>query len=226
MIEPVSGLLLIDKPIGISSFDIIRALRRQTNIKKIGHAGTLDPLATGLMLLLFNKATKQAMSLTKADKTYEAEITLGKNSSTGDAEGELTEVSDRQPTRSEIDEVIKGFIGEITQTPSQYSAIKINGTEAYKLARAGKLVEMPSRQVTIHSLEIMSYDYPKLRIRTHVSSGTYIRSLAADLGVQLRVGGYLSSLRRTVVGDYNVTDAVQLADVTAENLEGSLISVN
>lgn len=220
-LDPVrsGGLLLIDKPLGISSFDIIRKLRRQTSWQKIGHAGTLDPLATGLMLMLFGSACKKASQLSGLDKWYEAEITLGANSATGDGEGPISAVSDRIPDLSAVNVACQQFVGTISQTPSQYSAIKIGGTEAYKLARAGKQVTMPSRQVTVYSIEIDNYAYPKLRIIAHVSSGTYIRTLAEDIGAGLAVGGYISALRRTRVGEYDIGQASQLAVVENQNLK-------
>lgn len=220
-----NGLLLVDKPIGISSFDIIRRLRRQTGVRKIGHAGTLDPAASGLMLMLFGAACKQAEKLTKLDKRYTAEVTLGANSTTGDNEGEKLPVSDRQPTLEEVKVATLQFVGEITQTPSIYSAIKINGREAYKYARAGQVVEMPSRQVTIHELKLIDYDYPVVRIEAFVSSGTYIRSLAEDLGASLGTGGYISALQRTQVGKYRLEAAVELDTVTAESVVGQLIEI-
>lgn len=211
----MNGLLLINKPAGITSFDCIRQLRRTTGVKKIGHAGTLDPAATGLMLLLFGNACKQASQFSKSDKVYEAEITLGATSTTGDREGIITpviasEARQSLPTRSEIETVIKLFIGEIEQTPSIYSAIKINGQEAYKRARRGEAVEMPSRKVVIYELRIKNYEYPKLSIETKVSSGTYIRSLAEDIGAKLGTGAYLSALTRTEVGEYKLEDAISL----------------
>ncbi len=209
---------MIDKPSGISSFDIVRALRRQTGVRKIGHAGTLDPMATGLMLMLLGSATKQASQLVGLDKTYVAEMTLGANSSTGDAEGELTPVSDRQPTQKEVTAALEYFTGEITQTPNQYSAIKINGVRAYKLARQGKTVEMPPRRVTIHAIKLLDYTYPHVRFEASVSSGTYIRTLGEDIGTQLSTGAYLSSLRRTQVGSYDISQAATLESVSAASL--------
>lgn len=206
----MNGLLLINKPKGITSFDVIRQLRRITGVKKIGHAGTLDPLATGLMLMLFGTACKQAQQFSKLDKTYVAELTLGANSSTGDAEGELMAVSDRVPTLAEVEAALKRFVGGIEQTPSIYSAIKIDGKEAYKYARAGQAVEVPSRKVTINSIKLLDYNYPILKLEADVSSGTYIRSLAEDIGKVLETGAYLSGLERTRVGDFELSDALEL----------------
>lgn len=215
----MNGLLLVNKPAGISSFDCIRRLRRTTGVKKIGHAGTLDPAATGLMLMLFGTACKQASNFSKLDKTYVAQIELGKNSTTGDREGELTNISARQPDQAEIERTLKKFIGEITQTPSKYSAIKIDGQEAYKRARRGEEVVMPSRQVTVNAIDLISYTYPYLEISADVSSGTYIRSLAEDIGKDLGVGAYLTGLKRTSIGEYELQDAVELdSDQVGESL--------
>ena len=221
----MNGLLLVNKPVGITSFDVIRQLRRSTGVKKIGHAGTLDPLASGLMLMLFGTACKQAQTFSKLDKTYLGELTLGLTSTTGDEEGEKISGSDRVPTLAEIETAAQQFVGEITQTPSQYSAIKINGTEAYKLARAGKTVEMPSRQVTINSLEIRSYEYPRITFEAGVSSGTYIRSLAADIGETLGTGGYLSALQRTRVGEFDLLDAVELPTADNQVVTANLLTI-
>jgi tRNA pseudouridine55 synthase len=160
------------------------------------------------MLILFGDACKRASLFSKLDKTYTATLTLGAETVTGDAEGEPQPISDRAPTREEIEAALPHFVGEITQTPSAYSAIKINGQEAYKRARAGQEFEMPSRLVTIYSVEILHYEYPKLVLTCNVSSGTYIRSLAQDLGRLLGVGGYLSGLERTRVGSFSLANAL------------------
>jgi tRNA pseudouridine55 synthase len=225
MNEATSGLLLIDKPAGITSFDIIRALRRQTGVRKIGHAGTLDPLATGLMLMLFGEACKKASQLSGLDKAYEAEITLGFNSTTGDAEGELNKISDREPSLDEVQLNLSKFMGEIEQIPSQYSAIKIKGKAAYKYARKGQAVEIPSRKVTIHDLSLQSFEYPKLKVEARVSSGTYIRTLAEDVGRALETGAYLSALRRVKVGEYEIAESHKLSGVTKENLDSFLLTI-
>ena len=205
-------ILLIDKPAGMTSFGVVARVRRQLSQAaghkvKVGHTGTLDPFATGLMILVVGKATKRAGEFSKLDKVYEATIRLGQTSSTGDTEGEITAVSTEVPTRQAVEAVLQQFVGEITQTPPIFSAIKISGVRAYKLARLNKDVEMPKRQVTIYSLDLLSYEYPLLRIRTHVSSGTYIRSLASDIGLALGTGAYVTELRRIAVGDQSVQDA-------------------
>lgn len=223
-VTKMDGLLLVNKPAGITSFDCIRSLRRSTGVKKIGHAGTLDPAATGLMLLLFGTACKQAQQFSKLDKTYIAQIELGKNSTTGDREGELTNISERQPDQAEIERTLGLFIGEITQTPSKYSAIKIDGQEAYKRARRGEEIAMPSRQVTINAIDLITYKYPYLEISASVSSGTYIRSLAEDIGKELGTGAYLADLTRTSVGEYSLNDAINL-DSEPGVVERSLVAL-
>lgn len=213
-----SGILLVDKPAGITSFDCIRRLRKQLGVKKIGHAGTLDPMATGLMIFLVGSSTKLATSFLKHDKSYDAEITLGFNSSTGDKEGDLTAISEKAPDLSGVEAILPKFTGLIKQTPPAYSAIKIDGKAAYKRARSGEKVEIPEREVTIYSLNLGSYEYPKLNVSTHVSSGTYIRTLAEDIGKSLGTGAYLSNLRRTTIGDYTIEQAKPLEDVTQADL--------
>lgn len=218
-----NGLLLIDKPAGITSFGVVARVRgqlsRQVGKKvKVGHTGTLDPFATGLMIIVVGDYCKRAGEFTKLDKTYEATIHLGVTSSTGDPEGELTSVSDRHSTLAEIQAVLPQFTGVIQQTPPAYSAIKIDGQRAYKLAREGKKVAVPPRTVTIYSLEITDYLYPNLNIRCKVSSGTYIRTLAEDIGKVLGTGAYTSQLRRTSIDVWKIEDAqsvegVQVSDV-------------
>jgi tRNA pseudouridine55 synthase len=211
----MNGLLLVNKPIGITSFDIIRTLRRASGVRKIGHAGTLDPMASGLMLLLFGSACKQAQTLSGLDKRYAAHITLGATSSTGDNEGDKLIVSARKPSDSEVESALAGFRGQIRQTPSMYSAIKINGQEAYKYARAGQAIEMPSRQVMVYESSVVRYAYPIIELNCRVSSGTYIRSLASDLGDALNTGAYLSGLVRTEVGNYRLGQALALDEFNA-----------
>lgn len=210
-------VILIDKPAGMTSFGVVARLRRvlsqQAGKKvKVGHTGTLDPFATGLMILVTGKKCREAETYTKLDKWYEAEIVLGQVSTTGDPEGELTDISDRQPTQAEIEQVLQQFTGEIRQRPPIFSAIKINGQRAYKLARDGQEVEIPERTVQIYTLELVDYTYPSLQIRVHVSSGTYIRSLAVDIGKTLGVAAYCQALRRTKIANYDIADAKVLAD--------------
>ena len=242
------GIILIDKPAGMTSFGVVARLRRvlseQAGKKvKVGHTGTLDPFATGLMIIVTGKACKDAMRYTKLDKVYEATIRLGQISTTGDPEGEISaydadEISSKSTVRR-TDELARGsgcsierfaapsimrvqavlaqFTGEIKQRPPIFSAIKINGQRAYKLARDGKEVEIPERTVQIYALELLSYNYPELKVRAHVSSGTYIRSLAVDIGTALGTGAYCRQLRRTRIADYDVAAAQQLRDFGITN---------
>lgn len=214
----MDGYLLVDKPDGISSFGVVGRLRRvikeSTGQKvKIGHTGTLDPLANGLLILVIGKYTKRAAEFSKLDKVYEAELTLGAISSTGDREGKLTQKSAQQPTRAQVEHALNTFTGEIMQTPPSYSAIKIGGQRAYKLARAGKQVELEPRKAKVYSLQLQTYSYPKLSLITEVSSGTYVRSLAEDIGEALGTGAYLSALRRTKVGPYDISEALKLEKI-------------
>lgn len=226
-------ILLVDKPAGMSSFGVVARVRRKlseaTGKKvKVGHTGTLDPFATGLLVLLVGKGTKRANEFLKLDKEYIATVRLGATSTTGDPEGEVTEVVGGGMTGAEVEETKAGFagfvppsreearravgkfLGKIRQRVPNFSAVKINGQRAYKLARAGKTVEMPVREVTVHEAEILRYEWPELMVRWKVSSGTYIRTLGEDVGKELGVGGYLTALRRTQVGKYRVEEAVQL----------------
>ena len=242
-------IILIDKPAGISSFGVVAKVRGYLRAKyghkvKVGHTGTLDPFATGLLILLTGKNTKKSSEFLKLDKAYEATLRLGYTSTTGDPEGEIVKykapktkftkieehkgkisdfaavgakqcdkISDLSHCEaSEISEFCQSFVGKISQKVPQYSAVKINGQRAYKLARKGKDFETPTREVEIYSIEILSYNYPELKIRCHVSSGTYIRTLAADIGKSLGTGAYLTALRRTQIANYSVKNALKLSD--------------
>ena len=213
------GILLIDKPAAMTSFGVVARVRRVLSQRagkkiKVGHTGTLDPFATGLMILVVGKECKNAMKYTKLDKVYEATFVLGKTSTTGDPEGEISSFAEEivPPTLEKIQQTLTKFTGEILQRPPIFSAIKINGQRAYKLARDGKEVEIPQRTVNIYALDLVDYDYPTLRIRAHVSSGTYIRSLAVDVGVALGTGAYCRELRRVKIADWDVADAQTLED--------------
>ena len=223
----MNGFLLIDKPVNWTSFDVVNYVRRMVaqiegkkprNVK-VGHTGTLDPAATGLLVLCVGKYTKRVPELIKQDKTYEVELELGKTSTTGDREGEISEISSDIPSLQQVIGAAEKFVGDIEQTPPIYSAIKINGKRAYELARAGKEVVMQPRKVTIYSIEGVEYDYPKVRFTAKVGSGTYIRSLAEDIGRELGVGAYMSDLQRTSIGDATLTQAYSVSDITDELLQ-------
>ncbi len=219
----MDGILLVDKPAGWTSHDVVAKVRsilkKETGQKiKVGHTGTLDPFATGLLILVIGSCTKRAAEFSKSYKTYEAELTLGAVSTTGDTEGEITQKSDKKPTKQAIVDILSGFAGEIKQVPHAYSAIKIGGQRAYKLAREGKEVALEPRNVTIYEISILSYEYPKLTIKTRVSSGTYVRSLAEDIGQKLGTGAYVSALRRTKVGTFDIKNAVNLDKISPGNI--------
>lgn len=211
------GIVLIDKPAGMTSFGVVARVRRVLTEKnghktKVGHTGTLDPFATGLMILTVGKECKNAMHYTKLDKTYQATIKLGETSTTGDPEGEITSVSEKMPSLKEIERTLVQFTGEITQTPPIYSAIKIGGRRAYDLARKGEDIVMPTRQVRIYNLELINYNYPYVEIQAHVSSGSYIRTLAEDIGKALKTGAYCHELRRISIDRWSLKEAIPLAD--------------
>lgn len=222
------NVVLVDKPAGWTSFDVVARIRgairadyAKKGLKptkkqlKVGHAGTLDPFATGLLIVLLGEACSQAERFLKLDKTYEAVVELGKTSSTGDPEGEIKKSARPKKggiEKSEIKSALEDFIGEIEQTPPAYSAIKVNGERAYKLARKGKEVELPKRRVTIYSVQLVAYKYPLITIRTKVSSGTYIRSLAEDIGEKLGTGAYCRELRRTSVGNFRLSDSLTMEE--------------
>lgn len=209
------GIILIDKPSGMTSFGVVARVRRILTVRngkktKVGHTGTLDPFATGLMILTVGKECKNAMNYSKLDKSYRTKIKLGFNSTTGDTEGEITSVSNKIPTKEEVQQVLNDFTGKIQQTPPKFSAIKINGQRAYKLAREGKEVEMPKRQVEIYKIELLGYKYPYIEIEVSVSSGTYIRTLAEDVGTKLKTGAYCEELKRLSIDKWTLSEATTL----------------
>ncbi len=216
----MNGILLIDKPSGITSHDVIDHVRRIIGTRAVGHAGTLDPLATGLLILGVGKATKELSHYVGLDKEYEAELTLGATSHTFDAEGMISPKNDRVPTQKEIERTLDQFRGTFEQRAPLFSAKKMKGKKLYDLARAGKADESmrPSKQITITSLHIMRYVFPRLTLDVHCSSGTYIRSLADDIGQALGTGAYLSKLRRIAVGPFRVDHAQSLDQITMENI--------
>jgi tRNA pseudouridine55 synthase len=204
----------IIKPKGPTSNDIVQKVKKITG-KKVGHAGTLDPLASGVLVLGIDKDTKRLNEVVKKEKEYVATFKFGAYSTTDDEEGEKTEIEVKEiPSREKVEEIVKEFIGEISQIPPKYSAVKIKGEEAYKLARKGEDVSLKPRMVKIEKIEILGYDYPLLEVRIVTGPGVYIRSLARDIGEKLKVGGYMAELERTRVGDYTKENSY-----TLENFE-------
>ncbi len=226
------GLLLVNKPIGMTSHDVVQKVRRFTHQRKVGHVGTLDPLATGLLALCLGKGSKIARFLTDYNKTYEAQIHLGISSKTFDAEGvtdkQLQTAKTPNVTREQFDQVLSCFTGLIQQRAPIYSAIKVNGQPLYRAARKGEDVEAPIRSVTIENLTVNSFAMPRVDMTVKCSKGTYIRSLANDIGEKLACGAYLSKLSRTSIGKLSLANALSLEEIEEyaqlENLQSHLIS--
>lgn len=230
----IQGVLLVDKPSGWTSFDVVNYVRKivaayedkKPKNCKVGHTGTLDPLATGLLVLLVGKPyTKRAGELSKLDKTYDVTMKLGETSTTGDDEGEKTSVSALIPGENHIVQALEHFTGRVMQTPPAFSAMKVNGQRAYKLAREGKTVELEARPVMIYRNRPVSYDYPYVNFVSEVSSGTYIRALVEDLGNRLGTGAYMTALRRTRIGSFSIENAVKPDELTPERLIESLMAL-
>src|SRR3989339_920352 len=223
-----SGFLLIDKPKGWTSFDIVAKLRSICKIKKIGHAGTLDPMATGLLIVAIGReATKRIDEFKAQEKVYEAEIEFGMVSDTYDTEGkvERLELSVDRLERGVIEKGLKSFIGEIEQMPPAFSAKKIKGVPAYKLARQGKEVDLKPSIFDIKTIEILNFDWPKLELEITCGPGTYIRSLAHDLGQDLQVGAILTVLKRTRIGNFDLSQAVKLEQLTIDNWQSFVLKI-
>ena len=222
----LSGVLLVDKPTGPTSHDIVAITRRTLGLKKVGHAGTLDPMASGLLTLGVGPGTKLLTYLVGADKRYQATIRLGQSTSTDDAEGEIVDTADALKlaalTEDGIRDALAGFVGQIDQVPSSVSAIKIDGKRAYDRVRAGEEVVIPSRRVTIHHLDVGQMTHGEgvvdVDIDVWCSSGTYIRAIARDLGHVLEVGGHLTMLRRSHVGTFDVSRACSPDDISPDRL--------
>lgn len=209
------------KPKGPSSNKLLTQIKKISGIKKIGHAGTLDPLASGVLVVAISRqSTKKIAEEVKKEKEYIADITLGMESTTDDEEGEKTVWQIKEePTLAEVSKVLESFIGEIEQTPSIFSALKINGQPAYKYARKGQIVEIKPRKALIKNIELLEYKYPLLKIKVTTGPGVYIRTLAKDIGKALNVGAYMSDLIRTRVGDFTLENSHQLEDLEKVNFE-------
>ncbi|MBK7455466.1 MAG: tRNA pseudouridine(55) synthase TruB [Anaerolineales bacterium] len=207
----ISGALVVDKPVGMTSHDVVQAIRNGTNLRRAGHTGTLDPRASGVLVILVGPAVRLSEYVSASDKRYQAIIRLGSSTDTFDAEGLVTPTKDPvSVTEAQFEEALKTFVGEIEQTPPPYSAVKVQGRKAYEMAREGEEVELAPRKITVHHLEVLEWTPPEVVIDVHCSSGTYVRSLANDLGVMLGCGAYLVGLRRTKSGRFSLRDAVPL----------------
>src|SRR5690606_17130994 len=214
---PVHGVLLLDKPVGLSSNDALIKAKRLLNAEKAGHTGTLDPFATGLLPLCFGEATKFAQDLLDADKTYETTVHLGITTTTGDTEGEIREQHAVEVSDADIDAALAQFRGAIMQVPPMYSALKRDGKPLYEYARAGVTLEREARPVSIHLLEKIDYQAPYLTLRVRCSKGTYIRVLGEDIGAVLGCGAHLQALRRVQVGNLTMDAALTLEQFAAHD---------
>ncbi|HQU36425.1 MAG TPA: tRNA pseudouridine(55) synthase TruB [Anaerolineales bacterium] len=211
MKNAISGVLVVDKPVGMTSHDVVQAIRNGTGLRRAGHTGTLDPRASGVLVILVGPAVRLSEYVSASDKRYQAIIRMGGKTDTFDAEGRVTPSA--QPvnvTEVQFEEALKTFVGEIEQTPPPYSAVKVQGRKAYEMARQGEQVDLAPRKITVHHLEVLEWTPPEVVIDVHCSSGTYVRSLANDLGEKLGCGAYLVGLRRTKSGRFSLRDATPL----------------
>lgn len=225
----MDGILIVDKPKGWTSHDLVDFVRKRFGLKKVGHAGTLDPIATGALVMLLGKFTKYFNSLSNDDKEYEAVMVLGATSDTGDASGKITNSNKSLGFKDgEIDEAFKKFLGDIKQTPPIYSAIKFRGKKLYELARKGERVKIEPREISIKKLEILTISLPEIFFKVTCSKGTYIRQLCVDIGEALGCGAYMSQLRRTRSGRFSIDDAIgleRLKELTTKDLEKRLYNL-
>jgi len=207
----VSGVLVLDKPIGLTSHDVVQIIRRGTGIRRAGHTGTLDPRASGVLVVLIGPAVRLSEYVSASDKRYQATIRLGSSTNTYDSEGTVTKAASVDNiTEEQFDEILQGFVGEIEQIPPPYSAVKVKGKKAYEMARKGKEVELEPRIINVYNLEVLEWAPPEVVVDVYCSSGTYVRSLANDLGEALGTGAHLIGLRRTKSGQFTLRDAVPL----------------
>ncbi|MBT3482373.1 MAG: tRNA pseudouridine(55) synthase TruB [Opitutales bacterium] len=228
--KDLEGVLLIDKPSGMTSHDVVDRVRRKLKMKRIGHAGTLDPLATGLLIILVGKATKLSQYLMSLDKVYEGTITLGVATNTYDAEGEvMTTIPVPELTMDEVSKTLGSFMGDQYQTPPMFSAVKIDGQPLYKLARKGVEVEREPRFIRISKFEATRFESPEIDFTLNCTKGTYVRTLASDIGEKLDCGAHLSSLRRTASDRFHIKDSITLEafrEADRETISKVLIAKN
>ncbi len=207
----ISGVLVVDKPVGMTSHDVVQAIRNGTGLRRAGHTGTLDPRASGVLVILVGPAVRLSEYVSASDKRYQAIIRLGSTTDTFDADGKFTRSNTPvNVTEAQFEEVLQTFVGEIEQTPPPYSAVKVQGRKAYEMARQGEEVELAPRKIQVHHLEVLEWAPPEVVVDVHCSSGTYVRSLANDLGEKLGCGAYLVGLRRTKSGRFTLRDATPL----------------
>jgi len=208
----ISGVLVVDKPVGMTSHDVVQAVRNGTSLRRAGHTGTLDPRASGVLVILVGPAVRLSEYVSASDKRYQAIIRMGAKTDTFDSEGKFTQDNQEtiNVTEEQFEEALKTFVGEIEQTPPPYSAVKVQGRKAYEMARKGEEVVLEPRKIMVHHLEVLEWAPPEAVIDVHCSSGTYVRSLANDLGEKLGCGAYLVGLRRTKSGRFSLRDAIPL----------------
>jgi tRNA pseudouridine55 synthase len=206
----ISGVLVIDKPIGMTSHDVVQVVRKGTNIRRAGHTGTLDPRASGVLVVLIGPAVRLSEYVSASDKRYQAVVQLGSTTDTFDADGTITSTNVVDISEEQFTAALQGFIGEIEQIPPPYSAVKIHGRKAYEMARQGEEVELAPRRIQVYNLELLEWAPPEAVIDVYCSSGTYVRSLANDLGEKLGCGAHLVGLRRTKSGRFTLRDAISL----------------
>jgi tRNA pseudouridine55 synthase len=210
MSNSTSGVLVVDKPIGMTSHQVVQVIRNGTHIKRAGHTGTLDPRASGVLVVLIGPAVRLSEYVSAEDKRYQATIKLGERTDTYDGDGVITGTADVNVEQGQFEDALKGFVGEIEQVPPPYSAIKVKGRRAYQMARKGEEVQLEPRIINVHSLELIEWNPPEAVVDIHCSSGTYVRSLAHDLGELLECGANLTGLRRTKSGRFTLKDAIPL----------------
>jgi len=222
----MAGLLVVDKPLGWTSMDVVRRVRKAAGWVKTGHAGTLDPLATGVIVCCIGNATKAVERLMGLPKVYDSTFDLSAFTKTDDREGEREEVEVAEaPGEEAIREVLETFVGDIQQVPPQYSAVHVDGKRAYKMARSGQEVKIEPRTVHVESIELLDYEWPSLRVLIKCGRGTYVRSMARDVGVALGTGGHLAGLRRTAVGPYALEGAADAERLLLPIVQGDLLDV-
>jgi len=221
----MNGIINVFKPTGITSFDVVRTIRKISNIKKVGHAGTLDPEASGVLPVCIGKATKAIDYIMGDFKIYEVELKLGVTTDTYDREGKILSESEVLASDEEITRAINSFVGEIKQIPPMYSALKVNGKKLYELARAGIEIERQARPITIYKIDITSLESPYAKFTVKCSKGTYIRSLCYDIGELLKCGGMMWNLQRTATGQFHIEDAINIEELNKENINKHIMPI-
>ncbi len=223
----MNGLLIINKSKGYTSHDVVNVLRKKLNTKKVGHTGTLDPNATGVLPILVGTATKISKYLVEHEKTYIATIVLGKKTDTGDVEGKIIEEDSnlRDIDKNKLEEVIKSFLGKQSQIPPMYSAIKVDGKKLYEYAREGKTVELQPREIEIFDINLIEYDDNEIEFSVRCSKGTYIRTLCEDIAKKLGTIGYMKELQRTSVNEFNIENSISLEELEDINIQEKIISI-